>query len=314
MSFESTNDRKRKSIEAPGPVVSRSNTTDDREHSSRDTLPRRRVSMDAPSSVSAAHGIAPTPGNHHIVASIASVSHRGTVANRYGSVEGIGKLIQALTCSNGAVVDAAVDALYRYSIRGFDSLSWTKIAAVGGCFALVQLVKKSLATVIEMIPLRNSVNDFHSQMATRRLNRAFIIISNMTHMHPMSRHGFNSIGGVEVLVEVMKTFPKHPWLQLRACNALCNLTACPIGRGRADEVGAIEVLLTTIKSYPENKCIFLFGCRALTNMCESSLERTKHLIGLGVMTTWPDDLEARHTAKRLLQVVAAGIHRLLTTD
>jgi hypothetical protein len=309
MSFEPTNDRKRKSTEAQEPVVS-SNTTDD-ERSPRDTRPRR-VSMEAPSSVSSTHAIAPTPGNHSIVTSIASAS-RGTVAAPYGSAEGIGKLIHALNCSNGAVVDAALDSLYRYSIRGFGSLSWAKIAAVGGCFALVQLVKNSLETAIEIIPVRNQVNDFHLQVATGRLSRAFIIISNMTHVHPMSMHSINSIGGVEVLVKTMKTFPKHPWLQLRACNALCNLTACPVGRERAHEAGAIEVLLTTIKSYPRNKYIFLYGCRALTNMCESSFERTKQLIGLGVITTWPDDVEARHTAKCLLQVVAVSIHRLLTT-
>jgi hypothetical protein len=305
MSLEPTNDRKRKSTEAPEPVVS-SNTTDE-----RSTRPRR-VSMEAPSSVSSAHAVAPTPGNDAIVSSIASAS-RGTVAAPYGSVEGIGKLIHALTCSNEAVVDAALDSLYRYSIRGFGSLSWAKIAAVGGCFAIVQLVLKSLETAIEIIPLRDQVDDFHLQVVTGRLSRAFIIISNMTHVYPISMYSINSIGGVEVLVKTMQTFPNHPWLQLRACNALCNLTACPVGRKRADKVGAIEVLLTTIKSYPRNKYIFLYGCRALTNMCESSFERTKLLIGLGGITTWPDDIEARHTAKCLLRVVAAGIYRLRTT-
>jgi hypothetical protein len=289
MSFEPTNDRKRKPTEAPDPVVN-SNTD---ESSPRDTRPRR-VSMEA-----------------QFVANIASVS-RGTVAAPYGSVEGIEKLIQALTCSNGAVADAALNVLYRYSKRDFDSLSWAKIAAVGGCFALVQLVKKSLEMAIEVIPLRNQVNEFHLQVVKGRLNKAFIIISNMTHGHPMSRFGINSFGGVEELVKVMKTFPKHhPWLQLRVCNALCNLTACPVGRKRADEVGAIEVLLTTIKSYPGNKYIFLYGCRALTNMCKTSFERTKQLIGLGGITTWPDDPEARAAAKGLLLTMATGIQQLL---
>jgi hypothetical protein len=166
---------------------------------------------------------------------------------------------------------------------------------------------------MKTIPLRNQLNDFRLRVATGRLSKAFIIISNMTHRYPRSMSDFNSIGGVEVLVKVMKTFPKHhPWVQLRACNALCNLTACPVGRKRADEAGAIEVLLTTIKSYPGNKYIFLYGCRTLTNMCASSFERNKQLIELGGIATWPDDAEARAVAKGLLEVMAEGVHQLLT--
>jgi hypothetical protein len=270
------------------------------------------VSKEALSSISSMHVSAPTTGNSSIVARIPSVS-RGTVAAPYGSAESIGKLVQDLSSPEGAVVDAALDVLYRYSKRDFDSLIWVKIAAVGGCFALVQLGKKSLETAIEMIPLRNQVNAILLQVATGRLTRAFIIISKMTHVHPMSRYSINSIGGVGVLVKVMKTFPKHPWLQLRACNALCNLTACPVGREKADEVSAIEVLLTTIKSNHGDKYIFLHGCRALTHMCKGSFERTKLLISLGGITTWPDDPEARAVAKDLLQIMATGIHQLLNT-
>jgi hypothetical protein len=303
MSFEPTNDRKRKPTEAFEPAVS----------SLRNTRPRR-VSKEAVSIISSTHVIAPTPGNRSIVARNPSVS-RGTVAAPYGSAESIGKLVQDLSSPQGAVVDAALDVLYRYSKRDFDSLIWAKIAAVGGCFALVQLGKKSLESAIEMIPLRSNseVNDILLQVATGRLTRSFIIISKMTHVHPMSRYGINSIGGVEVLVKVIKTFPKHSWLQLRACNALCNLTACPVGRERADEVGAIEALLTTIKSNPGNKYIFLYGCRALTHMCKGSFERTMLLIGLGGITTWPDDPEARAIAKGLLQIMSTGIHQLLNT-
>jgi hypothetical protein len=310
MSSETTNDRKRKATEAPDPVVS--SNTDESESRPRDTTTPRRVSLEAPSRVSSTHIVAPTPVCRSLVAGFASVTHV-TIAAPCGSAEGIGKLIQALTCSNGAVVDAALDVMYRYSKHDFGSPSWAKIAAVGGCFGLVQIAKKSLEMAIEIIPLRNQVNDSHLRVITGRLNRACIIISNMTYAYPKSRYGINSIGGVEVLVKVMKTFPKHPWLQLRACNALCNLTACPVGRGRAGKVGAIEVLLTTIKSHPENKYIFLYGCRALINMCETSFERTKQLIDLGGISTWPDDFEARHAAKCLLQVVATGIQRLLIT-
>jgi hypothetical protein len=261
--------------------------------------------------VSSQRGVQPRR-NRSIVACIACIS-RGTVAVPYGSAEGIRNLIQALNCSNGAVVDVALDTLYRYSKRDFDSLSWAKIAAVGGCFALVQLVQESLEMAIKTIPLRNQLNDFRLRVATGRLSKAFIIISNMTHEYPRSMSDINSIGGVEVLVKAMKTLPKHhPWVQVRACNALCNLTACPIGRKRADEAGAIEVLLTTIKSYPGNKYIFLYGCRALTNMCASSSKRTKQLIELGGITAWPDDPEARAVAKDLLQVMAKGVHQLLT--
>jgi hypothetical protein len=306
MSSETTNDRKRKATEGPEPVVS-SNTDESRP---RDTTRPRRVSMEAPSRVSSPHIVAPTPVFRSLVAGFASVTH-GTIAAPCRSAEGIGKLIQALTCSNGAVVDAALDVMYRYSKHGFGSPTWAKIAAVGGCFGLVQIAKKSLEMAIEIIPLRNQVNDSHLRVITGRLNRACIIISNMTYAYPKSRYGINSIGGVEVLVKVMKTFPKHPWLQLRACNALCNLTACPVGRRRAEKAGAIKVLLTTIKSYPDNKFIFLYGCRAIINMCETSFERTKQLIDLGGITTWPDDFEARHVAKCLLQVVATGVQRLL---
>jgi hypothetical protein len=300
-------DSKRKKIEAPEPVVS--STFD--ESSLRGFRPRR-VSLIAQPRVSSTHAIAPTPGNHSIVACIAPFS-RGTVAVPYGSMKGIANMMQALTCSNEAAVDLALDTLYRYSKRGFDSQSWAKIATVGGCFGLVQLMQKSLEMAITTIPLRNQPNDFRWRVATGRLSKAFIIISNMTHGCRRSMNGINSNGGVEVLVKVLKTFRKHhPWLQLRACNALCNLTACPIGRKRADEAGAIEVLLTTIKSYPGNKDIFLYGCRALTNMCASSFARTKELIDLGGITTWPDDPEARAVAKGLLDVMAEGVHQLLT--
>ena len=306
MPFESppTNDRKRKPTEAPEPVaVSSSSSTAVDESRRWDTRPRR-VSTEAPSNVVpstyASSMDTGTPERNHATMPIGS-----------SSVESVGKLIQDLSSPDEAVVKASTYKLGRSvcdSYRGSQILQ--EIVGVGGCFALVQLAKTSLEKARMEIPNCDQVTELNGG-ATEILRNLFFTMACLTYKHPVSKDIISSIGGVKLVVKVLKTFPKCEDLQSAACNVLCNLTTTFVGVQKASEVDATKVLLTTVKSYPANMVIFCIGCHALTNICESNFEQTKLLIDLGSITTWPDDPGSRAAAKTLLQVMANGIHYLI---
>jgi hypothetical protein len=105
------------------------------------------------------------------------------------------------------------------------------------------------------------------------------------------------IGGVEVVVKVMKTFPKCPALQYRACCVLRKLVSdCSIGKTNAIESGGIEAVLAAIDNHLLGSVyICKTACWALFNIVIGSKEKTELLISLGgvaavlkVRTQWPD--------------------------
>jgi hypothetical protein len=297
MSFEppTNHDRKRKSTEAPEPVVR--NTVD--ESCQRDTRPRR-VSTEGASSVTLTY------------ASMAT----GTLEQNHAmppieSLESIRKLIQDLSSPDGDVV-ASLYTLDRYVFESdTGSQILQEIIEVGGCRALVQLAKTFLEKARMGIPNCDRVTELTG--FTMILRNTFIIMIALTYAHPVCKDFISSIGGVEVLVEVLTTFPKCEDLQSASCKVLCNLSTTSVGAEKASEAGAIKVLVGAVKNYPANEYLFVYCCDALADMCESNFERTKTLIDLGGITTWPDNPEARVAAQRLLQVMAAGINVLINT-
>jgi hypothetical protein len=91
------------------------------------------------------------------------------------------------------------------------------------------------------------------------------------------------IGGVEVVVKVMKTFPKCPALQYRACCVLRKLVSdCSIGKTNAIESGGIEAVLAAIDNHLLGSVyICKTACWALFNIVIGSKEKTELLISLG---------------------------------
>jgi hypothetical protein len=204
MSFEppTNHDRKRKSTEAPEPVVR--NTVD--ESCQRDTRPRR-VSTEGASSVTLTY------------ASMAT----GTLEQNHAmppieSLESIRKLIQDLSSPDGDVV-ASLYTLDRYVFESdTGSQILQEIIEVGGCRALVQLAKTFLEKARMGIPNCDRVTELTG--FTMILRNTFIIMIALTYAHPVCKDFISSIGGVEVLVEVLTTFPKCEDLQSASCKVL----------------------------------------------------------------------------------------------
>eukprot|EP00527_Entomoneis_sp_CCMP2396_P004132 CAMPEP_0198155220 /NCGR_PEP_ID=MMETSP1443-20131203/69021_1 /TAXON_ID=186043 /ORGANISM="Entomoneis sp., Strain CCMP2396" /LENGTH=370 /DNA_ID=CAMNT_0043821961 /DNA_START=31 /DNA_END=1143 /DNA_ORIENTATION=+ len=151
---KATSDRKRKqAAEVPEAVVS----SDDQSNRKA-----RRRSTDA--SVSA-------------VASC-QTTEEATVADaaRFNSMESIGKMIQDLFDSDNAKVNAALDTLDLDLSRNKNKCE--KIQAVGGCLALVQLLKLWLEKAIAIVPACDQVAELNelAELTTLK-NTLYVIIS-----------------------------------------------------------------------------------------------------------------------------------------
>jgi hypothetical protein len=77
---------------------------------------------------------------------------------------------------------------------------------------------------IALIPARNQVTKVNEFAELKTLHKACNVIITLTFHCNECEFGISTIGGVEAVVKVMKTFPKCQALQERACAALCNLT------------------------------------------------------------------------------------------
>jgi hypothetical protein len=96
------------------------------------------------------------------------------------------------------------------------------VVAVGGCFALVQLAKTCLEKAIKEIPNCDQVTELEGVVLI--LYKSLQNFGRLTLKHAASPLTISSIGTVELVVKVMKTFPKCESLQLTACNVLYDLT------------------------------------------------------------------------------------------
>lgn len=115
--------------------------------------------------------------------------------------------------------------------------------------------------------------------------------------HIEGRLALTAIGGVEAIVNVMKTFRNCQELQTLACFSLRMLAHCKISKTTAVEAGAMQVLLVAINVHLGSGGTCTHALYALVNLVKGSKENTDLLISLGgaaavvkvKKTKWRDD-------------------------
>jgi hypothetical protein len=231
------------------------------------------------------------------------------------SIDSIGKTIQDLLHSDNAKVHAALDALDLAFIK--DKKKCDEIQAVGGCLALVLLLKKNcLDKAIATIPACDQVTELwelNELAELTTLHKALNVIIILTFQHDESRVGIAAIGGVEAVVKVMKAFPKCQRLQEVACTALHNLMYKSVtGKKKAIESGGIEVVLAAVNNHLVSPEVCENVCGGLINIVIGSKENTELLISLGgaaavanVRREWPDNDKVQKYVRRLAKMFAA---------
>jgi hypothetical protein len=130
-----------------------------------------------------------------------------------------------------------------------------------------------------------------------------------------SKLGVSSVGGVKIIVEVMKTFPKCHALQENTCLALGNLAPCNLGKKKAVASGGLQLLLAAVNNHLESAKLCHFACWALSNVVAKSAESAELLISLGggaavakVRKKWPDDEDVQPVVLRLAKLLAAEMN------
>jgi hypothetical protein len=225
------------------------------------------------------------------------------------TLESIGPLIQDLFHADNAKVKAALDALK----EGFykDTKKCEEIQAVGGCFALVELVKKCLEKAIEKIPACDQVTELDELAELDTMDDSIRLLNDLMYTLEESRARTTAIGGVEAVVKVMKTFPKCLNLQYSASIALLYFTRCNIGMKRVVETGGIKVLLAAVNNHLDSyDPICEMACWALRNIANGSKENMGLLISLGgaavvakVRTKWPDYEDIQKLERQLATLI-----------
>jgi hypothetical protein len=234
MSSNDANDRKRKILEA---VSSNNGRNPNKERNKA-----HRVST-----IPAALNTTDLQVNAPLVTAKASTANTASTEHEE-SIRSIGKLIQALLYSDNAEVNATLDALDLNLDE--DEKKCKNIQAVGGCFVLVQLVKNCLDKTIHESPACDQVTDLYQLADLPTLHDTLCVITRLTFKHDESKFGITVVGGVEAVVEVMKTFPKCEMLQECAFGALLNLTCNNVtGKKKANERGGIEAVIVAIDNH-----------------------------------------------------------------
>jgi hypothetical protein len=297
MTSRTENARKRKQTTTIPEVV----VSSDNHHSKSESKNKaRRVSTSAS---------VPTPATQQ-TAEVASIAI--TASNENGeSINSIGKTIHELFRSDNAKVNAALAALNLNLIE--DKKKCDKIQAVGGCLALVLLLKKCLDKVVDSISACDEVTVLTELADLTTLNKTLIVIINLTLQHAESQIGITAIGCVEVVVKVMKTFPKCQILQECACLVLVNLAYdSATGKQNIIESGGIEALLAAIDNHLDSPIVCEKSCWALVNSTIGSKESTELLISLGGATAvakvrrkWPDEEKVQTHVRCLNNLIVA---------
>jgi hypothetical protein len=299
MSIEASSTRKRKPTEEPEEVVS-SYVPSKSE--------ARRVSTDA--SVS-------TYASPVILTEASSDSEQGGSAlnaQQDESMVSIGTLIQDLLHSDNAKVYAALDALDL--ALDDDKKKCENIHAVGGCFALVQLMQDCLKKATEKIPACGRDTKIFPLAELMTLRKTLHVIICLTHHLDESKIGITAIGGVEAVVKAMKTFPLCLTLQEFACNVILNLACCSIFKKQAAERDAIEVLLAAINNHLGSAYIGERACLLLINLIADSSENTELFICLGgasavakIKNKWPGNERIQDRMRHLSKSIASHFIR-----
>jgi hypothetical protein len=216
-------------------------------------------------------------------------------ATHEDSIEFIGALVQDLIPFGNAKVDATLDAL-NLDLKG-DKKKCDKIQVVGGCLALIQVLKKSLDKATDERPVWDQVTEVNELAELTTLHKTLHIMIRLTHHLDESKVGAAAIGGVEAVVKAMITFPQCQALQEFACILLLNLSSCSVGKKRVVEAGGMIVLLTAINNHLNSDNLCKYACTALCSIIlkENKEEKIRLLISLGGATTvakvrkeWPE--------------------------
>jgi hypothetical protein len=220
-------------------------------------------------------------------------------------MEIIGKLIQDLFHSDNAKVDAALDGLLLDLDHDEEA---GQLQAAGGCFALVQFVKDCLKEAIrQKIFACDRVTEVARYADLIILWKSLAVITKLTIHRNESRVGISSVGGVEAMFEVMKTFPKCEALQAKACHALHSLTCCRIGKKKVLEAGGIKVLVTALFNHLDSAFVCECTCKALYNVIKDNKDNMQIFHKSGgvaavtrVKELWPDEADVQTSVRKLM--------------
>jgi hypothetical protein len=249
-------DRKRKPAAQERELVA-STSSDDRQTERK----ARRVSTDTPASTVVSQQT--TEEANHV--------HRHPTI----SMESVIKLFPDLFHSDSAKARAALDTLFWDLYE--DKLD--QLQAAGGYVALVKVVKDCLKTATEnMLACDGRV----TKVEFTKLNAVIDVIVLLTNGHHDSMVGISSFGGVETIVNVMKSFPGCLALQISACKALRNLTHSHLGKNRTLEAGqTIDILLIAVKNHLVSFKLCEYAVLALRNVVRDDNLSTKLLLSSG---------------------------------
>jgi hypothetical protein len=234
------------------------------------------------------------------------------------TVEAIGSLIQDLFDSDNTKVNAALDAFDANLYE--DENKCDKMVTVGGCHALVQLVKNCVAQATEKIPACDQVVGLE-RPELKTLFKSLAVITNLTYHHSDSQVGITVIGGVESVVNVMKTFPLCRELQRSVCAALCNLTCCPVGKKKALEAGAVLVLIAAVTNHTASDLICQHAFDSLENVIDGNMEHTKDFMNVGgvaalskVKDAWPENKRIQASVLGLAKLIRKEMKSWMNDD
>jgi hypothetical protein len=170
-------------------------------------------------------------------------------------------------------------------------------------------VKNCLDKAIAGISSCDQVTELDELDELKTPRKTLDAIISLTYLDEnKAARAISSVGGVEAVVKVMKTFPKCLDLQWSACAVLCNLVGCNLGKTKAVASDGLQLLLAAVNNHLDSSNVCEYACSALYNIIAESKEDTELLISLGGATAvakvrkkWPDDevvqIEVRDLAK-----------------
>jgi hypothetical protein len=245
----------------------------------------------------------------------ANTASATAAAKQEDSIESIGQMIEDLSHSDYAQVNAALDAL-NLGLKD-DKYKCYKIQViVGGCHALVLLLKKCLDKAIGIIPACDQVTKLNVLAELTTLHTTLHILIRLTHHLDESKVGIAAIGGVEAVIKAMNTFPKCQTLQEFACFLVHNLACCSIGKKRIVDADEMEVFLAAINNHLGHADTCERACSILMIMIADSNDNTELFIRLGgatavakVKTKWPGNYRIQNGMRHLSKSIAAHFTR-----
>jgi hypothetical protein len=180
---------------------------------------------------------------------------------------------------------------------------------VGGCDALVQLVKNCLERAAEKIPACDQVTELNELAELSTLSN---VIESLMGCHDESKVGIMAIGGMEAVFKVMTMFPECQDLQIAASFTLQYLASYDGGKNKAVELGGLEVLLAAVNNRLDSVSVCDYAYWALTQIVKGSKKNIGLLISLGgatavarFRTKWPDNHNVPYNVRHLTKMIAS---------